>query len=81
MLILTIPVEGGAKMLTPIKKARLIKGIQQKELANAVGVSPVAVCKWETGKSTPNVKRLKKIAEVLDTTVESLIESPERRIV
>ena len=64
-------------MLNSIKKARLIKGIQQKELANLLGVSQVSVSNWENGKRFPDVKRLKQVAYVLDTTVEKLIESKE----
>ena len=60
-------------MLNPIKKARILKGIQQKELAERLCVSQVTVCKWEQGKSFPNVKRLKAVAEALDTTVEELL--------
>lgn len=60
-------------MLNPIKKARLLKGIQQKELAERLGVSQVSVCKWEKGTVFPNVKRLKAVAKALDTTVEELL--------
>lgn len=60
-------------MLTAIKKARLIKGIQQKELANMLGISSVAVSKWENGKGFPKSYRLKQIAEILDTSIESLL--------
>ena len=66
-------------MLTKIKKARLIKGIQQKELADMLGVSQVSVCKWEQGKAFPSVKRLKQVASLLDMTVEELIPD-ERKI-
>ena len=65
-------------MLTNIKKARLIKGIQQKELAEKLGISQVSVCKWEHGKSFPNVKRLKQVADILGTSVESLLPDEER---
>ena len=65
-------------MLTNIKKARLIKGIQQKELAEKLGISQVSVCKWEQGKSFPNVKRLKQVADILGTSVESLLPDEER---
>lgn len=60
-------------MLNPIKKARILKGIRQKELAERLGVSQVTVCMWEQGKSFPSVTRLKTVAEVLDTTVEELL--------
>lgn len=60
-------------MLNPIKKARIIKGLQQKQFADLLGVSPVAVSKWECGKAFPRVTRLKQIADVLDTSVENLL--------
>ncbi len=65
--------KGGDKLQNPIKKARISKGFRQKELAERLGVSPVAVCRWEQGKAFPKVERLKTVAEVLDTTVEELL--------
>ena len=60
-------------MPNPIKEARISKGLRQKELAERLGVSSVAVCRWEQGKTFPNAKRLKTVAKVLDTTVEELL--------
>lgn len=57
-----------------IKKARLISGLTQAELANRLGVSVVSVCKWEHGICFPKVKRLQSVAKVLHTTVEELLE-------
>ena len=57
-----------------IKRARIVNGFTQKELADKLGVSPVQICKWETGKSFPAVKRLKQVADVLHTTVNDLLE-------
>ena len=56
------------------KKARLEEGLTQAELAEILGVSTVAVCKWETGKGLPKVKRLKFVAKTLNTTVAKLID-------
>lgn len=61
-----------------IRKARMIAGVSQSELARLMGVAQVSVWKWETGKTFPNVKRLKRLAEVLDTSVEKLIDDEER---
>ena len=61
-------------MMNAIKRARLLQGMTQNELSEKVGVSPVAVCKWERGVTNPAVKRLKKIADVLNTTVNELLE-------
>lgn len=57
-----------------IKKARLIEGLTQGELAERVGVSIVTVCKWENSKTFPAPKRLKQVAEALHTTVAKLLE-------
>lgn len=67
-------------MLNQIKKARLIAGISQIELAAKIGVTPGAVCQWENGRTRPNVRMLKPLAEALNTTVEKLLGEEERAI-
>lgn len=61
-------------MINAIKRARLIEGLTQMELAQKLGVSAVSVCKWETGKTFPSSKRLKRVAEALNTTVSELLK-------
>ena len=65
-------------MLNGFKKARLIAGCDQKQLAEKLGVSPVTICKWETGRAYPRASRLAEIASALDTTVEKLLEHEGR---
>lgn len=57
-----------------IKKARLAEGLTQGDLARKLSVSTVTVCKWENGKTFPHPKHLKQVAEVLHTSVVSLLE-------
>lgn len=57
-----------------IKKARLMKGVTQSELAKEIGVSSVTVSKWENGLMSPTVTRLKTVADVLGVRVEELIK-------
>ena len=64
-------------MLTQIKKARMVAGMDQKQLAKAMGVSQVSVSAWETGKSLPKPGRLMQLATVLNTSVEKLLEDAE----
>ena len=64
-------------MLNAIKKARLLAGLTQRELADAVGVTAITVSKWENNVMFPNVKRLKTVADALGTTVEVLIDDKE----
>ena len=46
-----------------VKELRKKKGIQQKELALAVGVAQPTVSEWELNKKEPSGERLKKLAE------------------
>lgn len=66
-------------MINSFKKARLIQGMTQVELAEKLGVSTVTVCKWEKGQCFPKAKRLREVAFVLHTTVSELLNEPERR--
>ena len=45
-------------MIADIKTARLNAGLKRHEFARRVGVSAVAVWKWETGKTQLGTKRL-----------------------
>ena len=60
--------------MNSIKRARILAGMTQTEVAAKLGVSSVAVHQWETGRSKPKVNRLKSVAEILHTTVEDLLE-------
>lgn len=46
-----------------VRELRKRKGVQQKELAIAVGVSQPTVSEWEANKKDPSGERLKKLAE------------------
>ena len=65
--------------MNSFRRARLIQGMTQAELANALGVSTVTICKWELGRGLPKAKRLKEVADALHTTVSDLLNEPERR--
>ena len=60
--------------MNKFKKARLVEGLTQGQLARKLSVSTVTVCKWENGKTFPQPNRLKQVAEALHTTVDSLLE-------
>ena len=49
-----------------VRELRKKKGIQQKELAIAIGVSRPTVSDWEANKKDPSGERLKKLAEYFD---------------
>jgi len=56
-----------------IAENRKKKDITQKEMADAIGVSPSAVSKWECGKSFPDIELLLELAKVFDMQVEELV--------
>ncbi len=58
--------EGHTMDGSTIKAAREEAGMTQKELAEAVGVSPGSVAGWETGRYSPRADRQGKLREVLD---------------
>jgi len=49
-----------------VKELRKRKGVQQKELAIAIGVSRPTVSEWESNKKDPSGERLKKLAKYFD---------------
>lgn len=52
---------------------RKAKKLTQAQVAEYLKIDKTTYCKYETGKSEPDVKTLKKIAEYFGTTVEYLI--------
>lgn len=49
------------------------KGINKKELAEAIGASKALVTIWTQGKSVPNLLYLKKIADYFNICADYLI--------
>lgn len=56
-----------------IADARHAKGITQRELAKAVGVTAQAVSKWERGSACPDIAILDEIADTLGVSVSELL--------
>lgn len=56
-----------------LRVAMAMKGLRSKQLAKAVGVTPVTVSGWLNGRSEPSLARLRTIAMVLDTDATKLI--------
>ena len=57
-----------------ISALRKEKGMTQLDLARQMGVTDKAVSKWDRDLSFPDVTSLPKLAEVLDTSVDELLE-------
>lgn len=61
-----------------IKAARKSVGMTQAALAEKLGISYVGVSQWENDIRNPKLSTLKRIADALDTTVESLLGIPSK---
>ena len=53
------------------------RGMSQKELADRIGVTTATVSRYVTGSRSPQLSIAMKIAECLDTTLDSLISDNE----
>lgn len=60
-----------------IRGKRLEAGLSQEQLALEIGVFQSTVSAWEQGKSKPQPKNLKKIAEACGCTVKEILEDGE----
>ena len=52
----------------------------QEQLAEALGVSPQAVSKWETGASCPDVESLPSIAAYFGVSIDELLDFDRRKL-
>ena len=43
-----------------VRELRIKKGMSQQELGNAIGVTKVSVCGYESGSRLPNLEKLVK---------------------
>ena len=63
----------GATLGERIMLRRKSVGMNQDALASAVGVGRSSIAQWETDRNPPTVGHLRKIAEVLKTSICSLM--------
>lgn len=66
-----------AKVGAYISAARKSRGMTQAELAERLNLSFQAVSKWERGESLPDTGILLELADILNTTADSLLRGGE----
>lgn len=59
--------------MNAVKELRLRKGMQQKEIAMAIGVSRPTVSEWEHQKKDPTGDRLRKLAQFFDVSTAVIL--------
>ena len=62
-----------------INLLRKEKGMTQNDLAEKMNVTDKAVSKWERNLSCPDVNSIPKLAEILGTTVEELLNAQSKK--
>ena len=60
---------------TMIAELRKQHGMTQLELAEKMGVTDKAVSKWERDLSCPDINSIPNLAEILDVSVEALMQT------
>ncbi len=58
-----------------IAMLRKIRGYSQEEVAERIGISRQAYAKWEKGTTIPDVEKCALLAELYETTIDSLIQT------
>lgn len=57
-----------------IRMLRIRAGLSQQELGRQLGVSAVAVGKWERGQTQPDIHSLTRMADIFGTTIDDLCD-------
>ena len=57
-----------------IRTLRIRAGLSQQELGRQLGVSAVAVGKWERGQTQPDIHSLTRMADIFGTTIDDLCD-------
>jgi transcriptional regulator with XRE-family HTH domain len=64
------------RMTGSIRDWRIDRGMNQADLASAIGVTPATISHWEAGRARPRPAHLHAIANALGLTVDE-IELPD----
>ena len=60
-----------------LKEARKQAGLSQEQLAEQLIISRSAIAKWETGLGIPDIENLRALAQLLNISVESLLDDSQ----
>lgn len=69
-----------AALAVQIKVELAERGMEQKDLAERVGINPVTMSNYMTGKRSMPMPTFFKVAEVLGISAKALMERTEARI-
>lgn len=61
-------------MLSTLRQHRTEKGLTQIELGQKLGVTRRSIIRWENGQTKPSMKKIEKIAEFFECSIEELMK-------
>jgi transcriptional regulator with XRE-family HTH domain len=61
-----------------LKRYRILKNLTQEDVADYLSVTPQSVSKWERGETLPDTALLIDLANILETTVDNILNGGER---
>lgn len=61
------------KFAERLKELRIEKNLSLMALGKAIGVSDMAISRWETKKRTPNIESLVALAQFFNVTTDYLL--------
>ena len=73
------PATNPAAVAATIRRLRREKGLTQEALAQAIGVTPQAISKWETGQTMPDITLLLPLSRELGIGVNELLGGNRRQ--
>lgn len=56
-----------------IKEIRLVNNMKQADLADKLNVTQATVSGWESGRRTPDLETVRRIAELFDCSIDELL--------
>lgn len=64
-----------------IKKLRILRGINQIELAQKIGVTKQCISNWENENIQPSIEMLVKLAVFFNVTTDYLLDFEKERVI
>lgn len=64
----------GVVAISNLAKVRKARGLTQRKLSAMSGVPRVSIARYETGKVSPNVRVLERLAQALNVSIDDLVD-------
>ncbi|MCR4646250.1 MAG: helix-turn-helix transcriptional regulator [Oscillospiraceae bacterium] len=62
-----------------LRALRYARGMTQRQVADAIGVSATSITQYESGDREPSIDKLKKLAALFDCTIDELVNGKTKK--